>query len=135
MFGEDGAEQNEDNKAKGRDEPSAVVERVDDDEHDEGDDDDGVRDQREESELRHPIDQVLDGRPDGFGDLVSGLGVAQETFDAVAVKDAPEDSDGHQDEKAKAVAPLEVLVTLEAKSRAYRHHLELSGIVGMRPYL
>ena len=117
MFRENCSEQNEHDEAESRDESSSVVERVDDDEDDESDDDDAVRDQRKEPELSQLLEEGLDWRPNRFGDLVAGLGVAQEPLDAVAVEDAPVDGDGHQDEEAETVAPLEVLITLENNMR------------------
>ena len=121
MFRENCSEQNENDEAESRDKSSSVVERVDDDEDDESDDDDPVCDQRKEPELSQLLEEGLDWRPNRFGDLVAGLGVAQEPFDAVAVEDAPVDGDGHQDQEAETVAPLEVLITLETNIRINEH--------------
>ena len=121
MFRENCSEQNENDEAESRDKSSSVVERVDDDEDDESDDDDAVRDQRKEPELSQLLEEGLDWRPNRFGDLMAGLGVAQEPFDAVAVEDAPVDGDGHQDQEAETVAPLEVLITLETNIRINAH--------------
>ena len=48
MFGEDCSEDDKDNEAKGRNQPPLVVERVNDDKDNEGDDDEAIDDEGEE---------------------------------------------------------------------------------------